>query len=328
MTSEKDALIQERAVERARPETTALIVPTLNAGDCWSRFQAAVLSQTFLPKVLLAVDSSSTDETRRLARESGFEVRVIPRASFDHGGTRRLAVEWLPGARFLLFLTQDAVPVDPGVVARILACFDDPLVGAAGGRQLPRPEAGALEAHARLFNYPPESEVRSITDVPRRGIKAAFLSNSFAAYRRDALLGVGGFPRRAVFAEDMVVASRMLLAGWRIAYCAEARVYHSHAYRLLQEFRRYFDVGALHSREPWIRERLGGTEGEGLRFVRSEFSFLARENPYAIPGAAARTLAKYIGYRLGLGERSLPPGLKRRLGMNRGFWAAEAEGGE
>jgi hypothetical protein len=32
------------------------------------------------------------------------------------------------------------------------------------------------------------------------------------------------------------VAGRMLLAGYKIAYAAEARVYHSHAYSLVQEF--------------------------------------------------------------------------------------------
>lgn len=39
----------------------------------------------------------------------------------------------------------------------------------------------------------------------------------------------------------------MVLAGWYNAYCAEAKVYHSHNYTILQEVRRYFDTGAFHA---------------------------------------------------------------------------------
>ncbi len=40
--------------------------------------------------------------------------------------------------------------------------------------------------------------------------------------------------------------------------------------RLVQEMKRYFDMGVFHASEPWIRQELGGAEGEGLKFVVSE----------------------------------------------------------
>ena len=84
------------------------------------------------------------------------------------------------------------------------------------------------------------------------GIKAAFLSNSFAAYRRSALESVGGFPSDTIFGEDTFAAAKMLLNGWKIAYSAEATVYHSHNLTFIEEFRRYFDIGVFHSREKWF----------------------------------------------------------------------------
>jgi len=71
-----------------------------------------------------------------------------------------------------------------------------------------------------------------------RGFKAIFFSNSFGAYRRKALEEVGGFPKDVNFGEDTVVAGHLLLAGWKIAYAADAEVYHSHSYSICEEFQR------------------------------------------------------------------------------------------
>jgi rhamnosyltransferase len=121
--------------------------------------------------------------------------------------------------------------------------------------------------------------------------------------------------------EDTYVASKMLLAGKKVAYCAEATVFHSHDYNLVEEFRRYFDAGVLHSREPWIRNHFGGAENEGLRFVKSELRYLLGRNPFLIPSAISRTLLKFAGFRLGLQEGRLPMAVKRRLSMLRTYWS-------
>jgi rhamnosyltransferase len=196
---------------------------------------------------------------------------------------------------------------------------------AAYGRQLPRPGAGPFEAHARLFNYPDRSEVRSMEDAKRLGIKACFFSDSFAAYRLDALEQVGGFPERAIVGEDVIVAAKLLKAGWKIAYVADACVYHSHDLTPLQEMRRYFDIGVFHARESWILREFGKPEGEGLRFLRSELRYLWQHAPWRIPESFLRAALKYFGYRLGRAERWLPLGLKRWLSLQKHFWDREAE---
>jgi rhamnosyltransferase len=154
----------------------------------------------------------------------------------------------------------------------------------------------------------------------RLGFKAIFISNAFAAYRRDALLAVGGFPRDVVFGEDTITAAKLLLARWKIAYVAEALVYHSHSYTWLQEFKRYFDIGVLHAKEGWLLDEFGGAAGEGGRFVRSEFRYLWVSSKKLIPSALIRTGIKFAGYKLGSLEEKLSPQWKRRLSMNPGFW--------
>ena len=231
----------------------------------------------------------------------------------------------MDGAEIIVYLTQDAVLAGANAISLLLDAFTDPRIALAYGRQLPRRGATAIEAHARLHNYPANSSVRSFEDRERFGLKTIFISNSFAAYRRDALVSMGGFSPDVIFGEDTVMAGRLLMHGWKLAYVAEAAVYHSHDYSWTQEFKRYFDIGVLHSREPWMLENFGAASGLGQAFVISEIRYLWPRNLFFIPSAMIRTGLKLLGYRLGRQERKFGVRLKRSLSMHRGFWKARQE---
>lgn len=276
------------------------------------------------PASVLVVDSGSRDATVDQFLGYGADVVGLEGRPYNHGGTRRYGTELRPNAKFYILLTHDAIPASPETVATILRAFENPDVGIAYGRQLPRTDAKAVERHARLYNYPPKSEIRRHSDRARLGIKAAFCSNSFAAYRADALKAVGGFPKDSYFAEDQYVSGKMLMAGWSLAYCADALVVHSHPYSLKDDFRRYFDCGVWHKRDRWLLDEFGEAEGEGFRFVRSEMRYLARHDPAEIPVAALRTIAKLLGYRMGLREELFSAKQKKKLAMQSFYWAQQA----
>ncbi|MEN8226493.1 MAG: glycosyltransferase family 2 protein [Bacteroidota bacterium] len=295
-----------------------LIVPTLNAGSEWLGWLDAFNGQTCKPDKMVVIDSSSTDKTRSFSKDNGFTVELIGRDEFNHGGTRQYGLSFLGNVDVVVFLTQDANLSSVDSLCQILEPFHDSRVGAVCGRQLPRRHATPVEAHARLYNYSSEAFSRSIKDINKFGLKTAFISNSFAAYRISALNKVGGFPEDVIFGEDMYVATKLLMVGYEIAYAADACVYHSHDYSLWQEMKRYFDMGVFHAREPWIRQELGGAEGEGVKFVVSELKYLLKHAFWQIPEALLRTLLRYTGFRLGLMEKRLPLSLKRVLAMNKG----------
>lgn len=302
---------------------THIILPTLNAAKEWNEFAPALLACVSAEQVLV-VDSQSTDGTVDLALAAGFMVHKIARDEFNHGGTRQVAADMLPDSEILVYLTQDAILASPTAISQLVAALDDPSVAAAYGRQLPRPGAGAIESHARYFNYPPVSQIRDLGSRDRMGIKSIFISNSFAAYRRSALMKVGGFPKDVIFGEDTLTAAKLLLGGEKIAYVAHAIVYHSHSYTWAQEFRRYFDIGVLHSRERQLLKEFGNTQGEGKKFVISEIRYLLQTSPIHIPSALLRTGLKLFGYRLGGMESILPTPLKTLLSMHKRFWAKPA----
>ncbi len=304
----------------AAASRVAVIIPVRNGGEVWRRTAASILAQLRPPDHVLVVDSESSDDSVAVARDSGFELLSIAARDFDHGGTRQMAALRCGGFDVLIYLTQDAELAEPGSLGALLRAFDDPRVAVAYGRQLPRRAAGPIEAHARLFNYPATGQQRTLADVPRLGMKAAFTSDSFCAYRRADLLAVGGFPQRVIVSEDMLVAARVLQAGKAVAYVAEACVVHSHDYSVAQEFRRYFDIGVLHTRHSWLLHDFGHPDGEGLRFVVSEWRYLWRRAPWRLPVAGLRTLGKWCGYRLGRAHRRIPPAWCRRLSMQPAHW--------
>lgn len=276
-----------------------IIVPVLNSAGHLRTLLPSIGEQGIPKKNVLFIDSASDDNSVSIIRKNGYACVSIARESFNHGATRQLAVETLSNAEFFVFLTQDAILAEQGAVAKLIASFLDPTIGVAYGRQLPRHGANAIESFARLRNYPEGSEVRDMSHRKYLGIKTIFSSNSFAAYRKSHLDEVGGFPVTS-FAEDQIVAARILISGKRIAYVAEAAVYHSHGYSIWQDYLRYKLIGEFHKENLWILQAFGRAEGEGFKFVKEELLYLLRVNPVLIPSALVRTAAKYAGYRLGL----------------------------
>jgi len=302
-----------------RSQERVVCIPTLNAGKQAKELAEKLAAQSLLLRVLI-IDSSSVDGSIKYFSDKGAEIKKIQRSEFDHGGTRNLVFEMVD-ADIYVFLTQDAIPVDSFAIGELLKAFEDEKVGVAYGRQLAASDATSTAAHARLYNYPDSSRTVAREDIPALGIKAAFCSNSFAAYRRSAIEEVGFFPSKLIFGEDTYAAAKMLLAGWKVSYVAEAQVTHSHNYSLKQEASRYFDLGVSHAEESWLIQQFGRAEGEGVRFVRSELSFLKRANEqYAGLKILVRNGCKYLGYALGKRHAILPRKFKLWLTMNKAYW--------
>lgn len=298
-----------------------LVIPTLNAEPFLAAIFENLRSQSLKLNQIIVIDSASNDRTQEIAKENGAKVISINRSQFDHGGTRKQACN-LSKAEVIIFMTQDCLPWGPDSLEKLVKPFsNDKAVANTYGRQLPIKGASFFGAHLRAFNYGPQSSCRSKDDFAKFGIKTAFTSNSFAAYRRKYLNDIGGFRSRLIMGEDTIAAFDLLLAGHKVCYVAEAKALHSHDYTIAQEMRRYFDIGVFHSLEPRLLEMSGGASKEGLRFVVSEIKSLFKQGRgYLLPASFLRLAAKFLGYRLGLRHKSLPPRWQKKLSMHKGWW--------
>lgn len=284
-----------------------IIIPTYNASEYLESLLSKLESQTVRDYELIIIDSSSVDNTAEIARRHGADVEIISKAEFDHGGTRSMAAKRAKG-EIVVFLTQDALPCDDYAIENIIKSFKEHSdIGASFGRQLPYPGASVFAEHLRGFNYPESSSIMTLGDRQIHGLKTIFLSNSFAAYRKDVLGKIGYFKSGLNFGEDACAGANILMAGYRIAYAADARVLHSHNYSIKQDFKRYFVMGTFHETEKWLIKEFGKAEGQGLKYIKSEIRFLLdKKKFYYFSAFFVRTLTKYLGYKLGVGYKRFP----------------------
>jgi len=298
----------------------SIIIPTYNAQNYLVKLLDKIKSQSIDNYELIIIDSSSKDDTVKIANEYTDNVIVIPQNEFDHGGTRAKAAQIAKG-NILVYLTQDALPFDEFTIENIVKVFEDENVGAAYGKQLSYEDTNLFGKHLRKFNYPDETIVRTKEDIQKYGIKTVQLSNSFSAYRKDVLFETGNFKVNLILGEDMYTGAKMILAGYSLVYLANAKVYHSHSYTVWEEFKRYFDIGVFHSRESWILDKFGKAEGEGMKYVKSEVKYLSSHRAlYLLPEFIVRNGMKYLGYKLGQKYEKLPMWIVKRFSMHHRWW--------
>jgi len=252
---------------------------------------------------------------------------AVPKNRFDHGGTRNLGAELSADADYLLFMTQDALPVDGSLTDRLLQGFrfsegEDASVPVAAvyARQLPEENALCREKLSREFNYPPASALRTQRDFPGLGIRTYFCSNVCAMYDAAVYRKLGGFIRRTIFNEDMIFTGHALQSGFAVRYEADAEVVHSHNYSAVQQFRRNFDLGVSQADHPEIFAA-ARSEGEGRKYVGTMTGALRKNHASGeIPGFIVQCGFRLIGYRLGKNYRHIPMALIRRWTMNPEYW--------
>jgi rhamnosyltransferase len=280
-----------------------VLVLTLNAAQHLRRCLEPVLQSSLRPKVLV-IDSSSTDGTRDIAARLGVQVMKIKPNEFNHGATREQGRKLL-NTEVVVMMTQDAYPVNPAMLEYLIQPILSGQSSVSYARQLPHQHADLVESFQREYNYPSESQIRGLDDIKKYGVYTFFCSNSCAAWSNPALDQLGGFP--AVLSnEDYITVARLLSRGQRIAYVAEAQVYHSHTYTLRQEFQRYFDIGYVRAEHRWIRELAGKDESRGFTFSTALIKRAFMKKIWLLPGIFALLAAKWLGYRLGFYARRLP----------------------
>ena len=280
----------------------------------WLNKQTVKPSRVFFMQTL--VEKNEDEEVlQMLQKAENVEIVPIEKKDFDHGGTRNKGAA-LSKADYMLFMTQDAVPVDAYLIENLVQAMEEEEAATAYGRQLPDDTVGVIEHYTREFNYPAKSYVKSKRDLETMGIKTYFCSNVCAMYRKDVYEKMGGF----VLHEDMIMASKVIQAGYKIAYVAEAMVIHAHKYTYRQQFTRNFDLAVSQRQYHEIFDGVK-SESEGMRLVKNTMKYLFRHGKwYLVPDLIFQSGFKFLGYRFGKKYDKLPLWLVKKFSMNPSYW--------
>lgn len=304
-------------------ETVDVLIPVYLPDSDFPNLIAGLFEQTVPPeKVILmhTIPEEGEDTFPSFTDEPRVEVHDVLRADFDHAETRNTGMRFA-SSRYVLLLTQDVILYDHSLIANLLQGISGPPHAASCyGRQLPRHDCNALEKRVREFNYPAESRVQSKESLPELGIKTYFSPDVCCLYDRQVWLDLGGFESPAIFNEDMIFAWKLIDNGYRIVYCADACVYHSHNYTGMQQLRRNFDLAVSQADHPEVFESVS-SEKEGIRMVKeTAWGFVKSGKPWMVFPLFWQSFMKYTGYFLGKRYRRLSDKTILRLTMNRDYW--------
>ena len=206
----------------------SIIVPAYNTQDTLGACLQSVLAQAQPSQdyEIIVVNDGSTDSPSVVPLPDGVHM-----LNQEHGGAAAARNAGLQRAKgdIVIFLDADCVP-ESGWLVAMLAPFADPAVMGVSGRIDTR-QTGVLP---RFIQYEYDQRFRRLQ--AQRNID--FITSATGAYRRDVLVGMGGFRTDFLGAEDVELSFRLSKLGYILRYAPNAVVYHTHPTSLLSYARR------------------------------------------------------------------------------------------
>lgn len=309
-------------------ERVDVIIPTYKPDHKFLELMEKLAEQT-IPVQRIIIMNTEQKYFDRLVYGSSFSkkyknvtVKHLSKREYDHGKTRNKGVR-LSDAEIFVMMTQDAVLADEFVLEELINGLNQEKVAVSYARQLADDDCSEVEKFTRSFNYPDEKIIKTEADIDRMGIKTFFCSNVCAAYRRDIFDSLGGFVKHTIFNEDMIFAAGAVRAGYGIAYCPDAKVYHCHDYSNMEQFHRNFDLGVSQADHPEVFSQIS-SESEGIKMIKATVSHLSEiKMKRKIPAYIIKSGFKYTGYQMGKHYKKMPRKLVIKCSSNKEYWDRE-----
>lgn len=300
----------------------SIVIPVKNAGPGLRDLLSGIRRQRWLGCVeLIAIDSSSEDETVEILREFGATALSIEPRSYNHGLTRNLGASEAAG-EVLVFVTQTMRPANDRWLANLVDAFErEPRLAGVSSRLLPHEHADLLVRRdaAQELSASPARQLRAIDDWERYAALEPeelwrFLNfhTVACAIRSEAHRQVP-FRRTTTIGEDLAWARDALEAGFKLLYEPASTAFHSHVYGFAELFARNFDDGVA-TREVvgrrWPDDVLGQiafVTQLDAHYLREECGLEGADLEAWERASVSRRSAQLLGQLLGMNHDRLPP---------------------
>jgi glycosyltransferase involved in cell wall biosynthesis len=217
-------------------EGVSFVVPVHNGASLVRETLEAIVAQADgRPMEIIVVDDGGGDDSsyvlRQLAARWPFTIVQGP----SRGAAAALNCG-IAAARFSIICQVDQdVIVQPGWMPLLVERLADPSVGAAQGYYARDPNAPLC---ARAMNLDLEQRYAAI-----EGDETEHACTGNSAYRSDALRRVGLFDEALGYGYDNDMSYRLRAAGYRLAFCREARSVHRWREGLVGYLRQQYGFG-------------------------------------------------------------------------------------
>lgn len=196
----------------------SIIIRTLNEAQYLEELILTLNQQkTSFDVEVIIVDSGSTDATLSIAQKYHCAIVNISRQEFSFGRSLNIGCEVANG-QVLVFISGHCVPVDEYWLHNLCSPLFEGKADYSYGRQLGGERTYFSEKQIFAKYYPLESK------IPQDGF---FCNNANSAITKKAWRAYK-FDESITGLEDMELSKRLVSDGGKVAYVAEAAVFHYH----------------------------------------------------------------------------------------------------
>lgn len=242
--------------------------------------------------------TESGDNTEEILKEIGADYKKIKPSQFSHSKTREEAVYRAQG-EIVVLITQDIIIKDSLWLYNLTNPIAEGQCEASFSRQVC--DNKTIEKYIREKNYPKESRLVSKDSIEKLGLITFFYSDASSAIKKEIFEELNGYDgKKLIINEDMYIAYKIINKGYRIKYCSDSQVVHSHKFTLKQLYDRYYDTGIFLQENSYFLNY--GANESGMKILKYVLKRAMQEMNYpvllnVIPNFAARFLGQYFGKR-------------------------------
>lgn len=230
-----------------------VICPLYKAEKYIENLHKSILKQKNVDlKNIMYIVTKSNDNTINILKSMNATYKEIEPKDFSHSLTREKAA-FDSDADIVVFITQDVKIIRDDWLYYLTKDINEDTVDACYSRQLC--DNNTIEKYTRECNYPEISKIVSKEDIPELGLKTFFFSDASSAIKRDIFVKLKGYDqKKLVISEDMYIAYKLIMNGYKIKYCAQSEVIHSHRFTLKQYYNRYKDTGKFFRENSYLND--------------------------------------------------------------------------
>ena len=277
--------------------TVDIICPLYNAENDIENLHKSLLMQKDVKiNEIKYILTESNDSTEKKLKELEINFEKIKKEDFSHSLTREKAA-FDSKADIIVFITQDIKIQRDDWLYYLTKEIIDGTVDACYSRQLC--DNNTIEKYTRECNYPEVSRIVSKDDIEKLGLKTFFFSDASSAIKRETFVKLNGYDHKnLVINEDMYIAYKLITNGYKIKYCAESEVVHSHHFILKQYYNRYKDTGKFFKENSYLNNYKVNQAG-GSMAVYVLKRALQDKNWSALIKYIPNMAARFIGMKMG-----------------------------
>lgn len=238
-----------------------IICPLYNAEKDIERLHRGILKQKNVEiNNIKYILTDSKDNTEELLKKLKIEYTKIKKEEFSHSLTREQAT-LSSKADIVVFTTQDIIIEREDWLYNLTKDISDGRAQACFSRQLCT--NNTIEKYTREKNYPNKSRIVSKENIKELGLQTFFFSDAASAINRKIFEELNGYDGKNLPTnEDMYIAYKLITKGYKIKYCADSEVIHSHTFTLKQLYKRYYDTGLFFGMNSFL-DKCGTTKAGG-----------------------------------------------------------------